>query len=63
MENYQAFEETLIKDRFFKHAELLKILDKLKANSDFNLKEAGLSTNGLSINLITWGKGPKRVFL
>ncbi|HEY1062008.1 MAG TPA: M14 family zinc carboxypeptidase [Daejeonella sp.] len=63
MENYQAFEETRIKDRFFKHADLLKILDKLKANSAFNLKEAGLSTNGLSINLITWGKGPKRVFL
>ncbi len=63
MENYQAFEETRIKDRFFKHADLLKILDKLKANSAFNLKVAGLSTNGLSINLITWGKGPKRVFL
>ena len=63
MENYQAFEEKRIKDRFFKHADLLKILDKLKANSAFNLKEAGQSTNGLSINLITWGKGPKRVFL
>lgn len=63
MENYQTFEETLIKDRFFKHADLLKILGKLKSNSAFNLKEAGLSTNGLSINLITWGKGPKRVFL
>lgn len=63
MENYQAFEETQIKDRFFKHADLLKILDKLKANSAFNLREAGRSTNGLSINLITWGKGPKRVFL
>ena len=63
IENYQAFEEKRIKDRFFKHADLLKILDKLKANSAFNLKEAGQSTNGLSINLITWGKGPKRVFL
>jgi len=63
MENYQAFEETRIKDCFFKHAELLKILNKLKANSAFNLKEAVLSTNRLPINLITWGKGPKRVFL
>lgn len=63
MENYQAFEETRIKDRFFKHADLLKILDRLRANPAFNLKEAGLSTNGLSINLITWGKGPKRIFL
>lgn len=63
MENYQAFEEKRIKNRFFKHAELLKILNRLKKNSDFSLKEAGRSTNGLSINLITWGKGARRVFL
>jgi len=63
MENYQAFEEKRIKDRFFKHADLLIILGMLKTNSDFMLKEVGQSTNGLSINLITWGKGPKRVFL
>jgi hypothetical protein len=41
----------------------LKILNGIKKNSDFNIKEAGFSTNGRSINLITWGKGPKRVFL
>ncbi|MDO8994603.1 M14 family zinc carboxypeptidase [Daejeonella sp.] len=63
MENYQEFEETRIKDRFFKHADLLKILGKLKTNSAFSIKEAGMSTKGLSINLVTWGKGPKRVFL
>jgi len=63
IENYQVFEEKRIKNRFFKHADLQKILKKLKKNSDFNIKEAGLSTNGRSINLITWGKGPKRIFL
>ena len=63
IENYQAFEEKRIKNRFFKHAELLKILNRLKKNSDFSLKEAGRSTNGLSINLITWGNGARRVFL
>jgi hypothetical protein len=63
IENYQVFEEKRIKNRFFKHTDLLKILNRLKKNSDFNVNEAGLSTNGRSINLITWGKGPKRVFL
>lgn len=63
MENYQVFEEKRIKNRFFKHADLLKILNRLKKNTDFNINEAGLSTNGRSINLITWGKGPKRIFL
>jgi len=63
MENYQVFEEKRIKNRFFKHADLLKILNKLKINTDFKINEVGLSTNGRSINLITWGKGPKRIFL
>jgi hypothetical protein len=63
IENYQVFEEKRIKNRFFKHTDLLKILNKLKKNSDFNVNETGLSTNGRSINLITWGKGPKKVLL
>ncbi len=63
MENYQAFEEMQIKDRFFKHEDLLKMLNALKSKPAFNLKEVGRSSMGLSINLITWGKGPKRVFL
>ena len=61
--NYKLFEEKRIKDRFFKHTDLLKILNGIKKNSDFNVNEAGFSTNGRSINLITWGKGPKRIFL
>ena len=61
--NYNLFEEKRIKDRFFKHTDLLKILNGIKKNSDFNVNEAGFSTNGRSINLITWGKGPKRIFL
>ncbi len=63
MENYHAFEEKRIIDRFFKHDDLLKILDTFRTNSAFNLKEVGLSTNKLSINLITWGNGPIRIFL
>jgi len=63
MENYQAFEEKRIKNRFFKHADLLKVLNKIKNKSAFHLREVGQSTKGLSINLITWGKGPKRLFL
>ena len=63
IENYQVFEEKRIKNRFFKHTDLLKILNRIKKNSDFKVNEAGLSTTGRSINLITWGKGPKKVLL
>lgn len=63
LEDYQSFEEVRFKNRFFKHADLLKILDSLKEKPDFNITQEGLSTNGLSINLITWGSGPCRIFL
>ncbi|MFA6945475.1 MAG: M14 family zinc carboxypeptidase [Pedobacter sp.] len=63
IENYHQFEEIRIKDRFFKHSDLLKILDSAREEPGFSIKQAGLSANGLSINLIRWGNGPCRVFL
>jgi len=62
-EDYQSFEEVRFKNRFFKHADLQKVLDSVKEKPGFNITQEGFSTNGLSINLITWGGGPCRIFL
>lgn len=63
IENYQSFEEIQIKDRFFKHSQVINLLDSIKNKNVFRVEEAGFSTMGRSINLIKWGNGPCRVFL
>ena len=63
IQNYDLFKEGKITDRFFKHSELLNLLEGIKKKEKFSLRQAGLSVNGLSINLVTFGTGPCRVFL
>jgi hypothetical protein len=59
--NYHVFEEKRINDRFFKHDLIIDLLKSL--NHNFSIEEVGHSTLGRSINLVKWGKGPKKVFL
>jgi hypothetical protein len=59
--NYHLFEEKRINNRFFKHDLIIDLLKSL--NHNFSVEEVGHSTLGRSINLIKWGKGPKKVFL
>lgn len=59
--NYHLFEEKRINDRFFKHDLIIDLLKSL--NHNFSIEEVGQSTLGRSINLVKWGKGPKKVFL
>jgi hypothetical protein len=59
--NYHLFEEKRINDRFFKHDLIIDLLKSL--NHNFSIEEVGHSTLGRSINLVKWGKGPKKVFL
>lgn len=63
LQQYPSFIAKEITNRFFKHADLLKILDSIKEKPAFSIKQAGLSCNGLSINMVSWGSGPCRVFL
>ena len=63
LQQYPSFIEKEITNRFFKHSGLLKILDSIKEKPGFSIKQAGLSCNGLSINLVSWGSGSCRVFL
>lgn len=59
--NYELFEEKRIKDRFFKHSLVEKLLKSLK--EQFLVENIGYSTLGRSINLVKWGNGPKKIFL
>jgi hypothetical protein len=60
---YSTFQQETITDRFFKHSDLVKVLESLKSNSKFDIKEVGKSFQGRSINLIRCSDGPVKVFL
>ncbi|TKC09980.1 carboxypeptidase [Pedobacter polaris] len=59
--NYAIFKEKRLKDRFFKHKDIVELLTKLP--SAFEIKELGKSVNGKSINLVSWGKGKTKIML
>ncbi|MEJ7778409.1 MAG: M14 metallopeptidase family protein [Daejeonella sp.] len=63
LHSYHSFINDDIKDRFFKHSDLLRFLEKIETNSLFKIKEAGESFQSRSIKLITCGDGPVKVFL
>lgn len=58
---YDNYREKSLSDRRFKHEDILTLLNRL--GSDFSVKEAGKSVEGHSINLVTYGYGPKRILL
>jgi len=58
---HDNFKEKRLKDRFFKHQDILELLEKLP--SDFNVTEAGKSVLGKSLHLVKWGKGSTKIFL
>ena len=58
---YLAFEELSLKNRFFKHHELVILLNKLPET--FKVQKLGNSFNGKSINLVVWGNGDQKVML
>jgi hypothetical protein len=59
--SYLAFEELSLKNRFFKHHELVILLNKLPET--FKVQKLGNSFNGKSINLVVWGNGDQKVML
>ena len=61
IDNYELFKEKRLKSRFFKHNDILKLLENLP--SEFGIKELGKSVKGKSINLIKWGNGKTKVML
>ncbi len=60
---YHTFGTQSITDRFFKHNDLVKLLTALREKPVFQIREAGTSAQGRTINLVTTGTGPVKVFL
>ncbi|MGB4774207.1 MAG: M14 family zinc carboxypeptidase [Daejeonella sp.] len=60
---YNRYLELSITNRFFKHADLLRIIERLKKNPRFIIEQKGISVQGCSINLMKIGTGPVKIFL
>lgn len=60
---YHTFNTDSIIHRFFKHTDLLQLLEPLQSNPKFEIREVGQSIEGRSINLITCGSGATKIFL
>ncbi|PST83342.1 carboxypeptidase [Pedobacter yulinensis] len=58
---YSTFREPALTDRFFKHAALQPLLDRLPPA--FSVEEIGQSAEGRSLRLVSWGNGPVKIFL
>ncbi|WP_276362632.1 M14 family zinc carboxypeptidase [Daejeonella sp. H1SJ63] len=63
LENYHLYQDNRLNDRFFKHSDLIQVLDSVRELPGFHLREAGFSAEKRSINLISWGTGPCKIFL
>jgi len=61
LQDFESFKEKQLKDRFFKHHDLIQLLAALPPS--FSITELGRSVQDKSINLVTWGNGPTKVML
>jgi hypothetical protein len=61
LKSYHTFKEPSLNDRFFKHLNLMRILDG--HSDDFHMELAGYSLEGREIRLLKAGTGPCKVFL
>lgn len=59
--NYHKFKEEKLINRFFKHNDIVSLLDKLPVT--FEVSELGKSVNGKIINLVSWGRGKTKIML
>lgn len=59
--DYTSFEEKTLANRFFKHEDLLPLINQLPA--DFKVEQLGNSVKGKSINAVNWGNGKTKVML
>ncbi len=62
-QNYDRYKEPTIKNRLFKHSDLLPLIQKHSASKVFTSSVLGNSVQGRSLNLLTAGKGKTKVLL
>jgi hypothetical protein len=63
LNRYDRYREASIKDRRFKHGDILPLLQSLPAKGDFEIRERGRSVEGRPIYLVRYGNGPAKVLL
>lgn len=62
-DHYERYKEPAIINRFFKHSELIPLIQKHTASKLLNLEEIGKSVKGRSINHLSMGSGKTKVLL
>ena len=62
-QNYERYKEPALKDRLFKHADILPLIQKHAASKVFKTEVLGTSVQGRSLHLLTAGRGKTKVFL
>jgi hypothetical protein len=62
-QTYEQYKEKSLTHRRFKHSDILQLIKNLKTKNNYEVKEVGKSVEGRELNLITLGKGKKKIFL
>jgi hypothetical protein len=62
-QSYDQYKEKSLVHRRFKHSDISPLIKNLKSKKDFIVKVVGKSVEGRELNLISIGKGKKKVFL
>ena len=62
-QTYEQYKEKSLTHRRFKHSDILHLIKNLKTKNNYEVKVVGKSVEGREINLITLGKGKKKIFL
>ncbi|WP_379090955.1 M14 family zinc carboxypeptidase [Pedobacter sp. UC225_65] len=61
LDHYDDFKAAQLQNRFFKHADVIRLLQELPAA--FEMVHLGNSVKNNSINLVKWGKGKTKIML
>lgn len=62
-DQYNTYREPALKDRFFKHNDVVPLIQKLEKSGLFKIETAGSSAQGRSIYHLTAGRGKIKVLL
>lgn len=62
-DEYEQFVEKSIKERRFKHPDVMAVLRKVKGQNGIEVSRVGRSIEGRSINLVKVGSGPTKVLM
>lgn len=62
-QTYEQYKEKSLTHRRFKHSDISPLIKNLKTKNNYEVKVVGKSVEGRELNLITLGKGKKKIFL